>query len=98
MGELVLAAKITHVPSIWLSLQDGKHHGIRRGAERGVARGGPAGARARGGHVCRRRHALAELVRVPRQRQGRPLGIAMPRTSCRHFIQDLPYPIRATRN
>lgn len=33
MGELVLAAKITHVPSIWLSLQDGKHHGIRRPAE-----------------------------------------------------------------
>ena len=33
MGELVLAAKITHVPSIWLSLQDGKHHGIRRSAE-----------------------------------------------------------------
>jgi 3,4-dihydroxyphenylacetate 2,3-dioxygenase len=33
MGELVLAAKITHVPSIWLSLQEGKHHGIRRSAE-----------------------------------------------------------------
>jgi 3,4-dihydroxyphenylacetate 2,3-dioxygenase len=33
MGSLVLAAKITHVPSIWLSLQDGKHHGIRRAAE-----------------------------------------------------------------
>ncbi|RBQ14387.1 3,4-dihydroxyphenylacetate 2,3-dioxygenase [Spongiactinospora rosea] len=33
MGELVLAAKITHVPSIWLSLQPGKHFGIRRPAE-----------------------------------------------------------------
>lgn len=33
MGELVLAAKVTHVPSIWLSLQPGKHHGIRRPAE-----------------------------------------------------------------
>jgi 3,4-dihydroxyphenylacetate 2,3-dioxygenase len=33
MGTLALAAKITHVPSIWLSLQDGKHHGIRRAAE-----------------------------------------------------------------
>ncbi len=33
MGEIVLAAKITHVPSIWLSLQPGKHHGIRKFAE-----------------------------------------------------------------
>ena len=33
MGELVLAAKITHVPSIWLSIQPGKNHGIRRPAE-----------------------------------------------------------------
>ncbi|MFC0866113.1 3,4-dihydroxyphenylacetate 2,3-dioxygenase [Sphaerimonospora cavernae] len=33
MGEIVLAAKITHVPSIWLSIQPGKHYGIRRPAE-----------------------------------------------------------------
>ncbi|WP_066950873.1 3,4-dihydroxyphenylacetate 2,3-dioxygenase [Microtetraspora fusca] len=33
MGEVVLAAKITHVPSIWLSIQPGKHYGIRRPAE-----------------------------------------------------------------
>lgn len=33
MGELVLAAKITHVPSIWLSIQPGKYSGIRRNAE-----------------------------------------------------------------
>jgi len=33
MGEVVLAAKITHVPSIWLSIQPGKHSGIRRNAE-----------------------------------------------------------------
>lgn len=37
MGELVLAAKITHVPSIWLSLQPGRHHGIRKPAEDGLA-------------------------------------------------------------
>ncbi|CRK57839.1 3,4-dihydroxyphenylacetate 2,3-dioxygenase [Alloactinosynnema sp. L-07] len=37
MGELVLAAKITHVPSIWLSIHPGKHHGIRRPAELGLA-------------------------------------------------------------
>ncbi|GGN22814.1 3,4-dihydroxyphenylacetate 2,3-dioxygenase [Streptomyces fuscichromogenes] len=33
MGDIVLASKITHVPSIWLSLQEGRHHGIRRHAE-----------------------------------------------------------------
>ncbi|MGW0484848.1 3,4-dihydroxyphenylacetate 2,3-dioxygenase [Nonomuraea sp. NPDC003214] len=33
MGEIVLAAKITHVPSIWLSIQPGEHFGIRRPAE-----------------------------------------------------------------
>lgn len=33
MGELVMAAKITHVPSIWLSIQPGKHFGIRKPAE-----------------------------------------------------------------
>ncbi|MFJ3802880.1 3,4-dihydroxyphenylacetate 2,3-dioxygenase [Streptomyces sp. NPDC090088] len=37
MGEIVLASKITHVPSIWLSLQEGKHHGIRRPAEQALA-------------------------------------------------------------
>ncbi|HWG98962.1 MAG TPA: 3,4-dihydroxyphenylacetate 2,3-dioxygenase [Pilimelia sp.] len=47
MGELVLAAKITHVPSIWLSMQPGRHHGIRRAAEEGLAEVGRR-ARARG--------------------------------------------------
>ncbi|MFI0423902.1 3,4-dihydroxyphenylacetate 2,3-dioxygenase [Spongiactinospora gelatinilytica] len=37
MGEIVLAAKITHVPSIWLSIQPGKHFGIRRPAELALA-------------------------------------------------------------
>jgi 3,4-dihydroxyphenylacetate 2,3-dioxygenase len=37
MGSVVLAAKITHVPSIWLSIQDGKYHGIRRPAELALA-------------------------------------------------------------
>jgi 3,4-dihydroxyphenylacetate 2,3-dioxygenase len=37
MGSVVLAAKITHVPSIWLSIQDGKYHGIRRSAELALA-------------------------------------------------------------
>jgi 3,4-dihydroxyphenylacetate 2,3-dioxygenase len=33
---LVLAAKITHVPSIWLSEQPGPHHGIRQNAIDGL--------------------------------------------------------------
>ncbi|MGH9303672.1 MAG: 3,4-dihydroxyphenylacetate 2,3-dioxygenase [Acidimicrobiales bacterium] len=37
MGEVVLAAKITHVPSIWLSMQPGKYHGIRKQAEDALA-------------------------------------------------------------
>jgi 3,4-dihydroxyphenylacetate 2,3-dioxygenase len=37
MGDIVLAAKITHVPSIWLSLAEGKHHGVRRAAELALA-------------------------------------------------------------
>ena len=32
MGKLVLAAKITHVPSMYLSEQDGPHHGCRQPA------------------------------------------------------------------
>lgn len=36
MGEIVMAAKITHVPSIWLSVQPGKHYGIRRPAEKAL--------------------------------------------------------------
>jgi 3,4-dihydroxyphenylacetate 2,3-dioxygenase len=47
MGQLVLAAKITHVPSIWLSIQPGKYHGIRRHAELALREVGRR-ARARG--------------------------------------------------
>jgi len=47
MGRLVLAAKITHVPSIWLSEQPGPHHGIRRNAIDGLVELGRR-ARARG--------------------------------------------------
>ena len=32
MGKLALAAKITHVPSMYLSEQDGPHHGCRQAA------------------------------------------------------------------
>lgn len=37
MGSLVMAAKATHVPSIWLSLHVEKHRGIRKQAEDGLA-------------------------------------------------------------
>ena len=47
MGRLVLAAKITHVPSIWLSEQPGPRHGIRRNAIEGLVELGRR-ARARG--------------------------------------------------
>lgn len=47
MGEVVLAAKITHVPSIWLSMQEGQYKGIRASAEAGLREIGNR-ARARG--------------------------------------------------
>lgn len=36
MGEIVLAAKVTHVPTIWLSEQVEKHKGIRQAAIDGL--------------------------------------------------------------
>lgn len=36
MGELVLAAKVTHVPSMFVSEQPGPHHGCRRSAIAGL--------------------------------------------------------------
>jgi len=47
MGRLALAAKITHVPSIWLSEQPGPQHGIRQSAIAGLVELGRR-ARARG--------------------------------------------------
>lgn len=35
MGKLALAAKITHVPSMYLSEQPGKHYGCRASAIEG---------------------------------------------------------------
>jgi 3,4-dihydroxyphenylacetate 2,3-dioxygenase len=47
MGAIVFAAKITHVPSIWLSLQPGRFHGIRQNAVDG-GRNWASAPRARG--------------------------------------------------
>jgi len=38
MGELVLAAKVTHVPSMFISEQPGPHHGCRDAAIEGLRR------------------------------------------------------------
>jgi 3,4-dihydroxyphenylacetate 2,3-dioxygenase len=38
MGEIVLAAKITHVPSMFISEEDGPHKGCRKAAIEGLAR------------------------------------------------------------
>lgn len=38
MGEIVLAAKITHVPSMFISQRPGKHHGCRQHAIDGLKR------------------------------------------------------------
>lgn len=38
MGKLVLAAKITHVPTIWMSHTIEKHHGLRTSALEGYAK------------------------------------------------------------
>jgi 3,4-dihydroxyphenylacetate 2,3-dioxygenase len=42
MGELVLAAKVTHVPSMFISEQPGKHHGCRTAAIDGLKKIGDA--------------------------------------------------------
>ena len=36
MGQVVLAAKVTHVPSMFISQRPGKHHGCRQGAIDGL--------------------------------------------------------------
>ena len=35
MGKLALAAKVTHVPSMYLSEMPGRHHGCREAAIQG---------------------------------------------------------------
>jgi 3,4-dihydroxyphenylacetate 2,3-dioxygenase len=90
MGELVLAAKITHVPSIWLSLQEGKHHGIRRAAELALRELGRR-ARARGvdTFVIADTHWLNSSgfhLNAKSRHEGSYASHELP-----HFIRDLPY-------
>src|SRR5690349_16672225 len=90
MGELVLAAKITHVPSIWLSLQNGKHHGIRRGAESALRElGRRAHDRGVDTFVIADTHWLNSSgfhLNAKAVHSGAYASHELP-----HFIQDLPY-------
>lgn len=90
MGELVLAAKITHVPSIWLSLQEGKHHGIRRNAELGLRElGRRAHERGVDTFVIADTHWLNSSgfhVNAKAVHDGTYASHELP-----HFIRDLPY-------
>lgn len=90
MGELVLAAKITHVPSIWLSLQEGKHHGIRRSAELALRElGRRAHERGVGTFVVADTHWLNSSgfhLNAKARHEGSYASHELP-----HFIRDLPY-------
>jgi 3,4-dihydroxyphenylacetate 2,3-dioxygenase len=90
MGELVLATKITHVPSIWLSLQDGKHHGIRRPAEEALREvGRRAHERGVDTFVIADTHWLNSSgfhVNAKATHEGSYASHELP-----HFIRDLPY-------
>ncbi|GAA3853154.1 3,4-dihydroxyphenylacetate 2,3-dioxygenase [Saccharothrix violaceirubra] len=90
MGEVVLAAKITHVPSIWLSIQPGKNYGIRRPAELGLAEIGRR-ARERGADtfVVADSHWMNSMgfhVNGKARHQGSYASHELP-----HFISDLEY-------
>ena len=69
MGELVLAAKITHVPSLMLSEQLEPLKGTRDGPINSLKLIGQAGARARRRHLRGVRHPLDFEFRLPHQRQ-----------------------------
>ena len=90
MGQLALAAKITHVPSIWLSLQEGKHHGIRRSAEVALRElGRRAHERGVETFVIADTHWLNSSgfhLNAKAQHQGSYASHELP-----HFIRDLPY-------
>jgi 3,4-dihydroxyphenylacetate 2,3-dioxygenase len=90
MGRLVLAAKITHVPSIWLSEQPGPLHGIRRNAIDGLVELGRR-ARARGVETfvvldVHWQVTIGFHVNAKERHQGAYTSHEVP-----HFIDDLRY-------
>lgn len=90
MGRLVLAAKITHVPSIWISEQPGPQHGIRRNAIDGLVELGRR-ARARGVETfvvldVHWQVTIGFHVNARERHHGSYTSHEVP-----HFIQDLAY-------
>ncbi|GII66885.1 3,4-dihydroxyphenylacetate 2,3-dioxygenase [Sphaerisporangium krabiense] len=90
MGELVMAAKITHVPSIWLSIQPGKHFGIRRPAELALTEVGER-ARERGADTfliadTHWMNSIGFHLNGKARHQGSYVSHELP-----HFIHDLEY-------
>ena len=67
MGTLALAAKITHVPSMYLSELPGPHHGCRQARHRRPRRDRPPLPSAGRGHDRRVRRALARQRRLSHQ-------------------------------
>ena len=67
MGKLALAAKITHVPSMYLSELPGPHQGCRAGGDRRPQGDRPPLPRARRRHHRGVRRALAGQQRLPHQ-------------------------------
>lgn len=90
MGEVVLAAKITHVPSIWLSMQEGEYFGIRKGAEKALTEiGNRARARETDLFVICDTHWLNSMgfhINGRAQHEGSYASHELP-----HFIHDLEY-------
>jgi 3,4-dihydroxyphenylacetate 2,3-dioxygenase len=90
MGRLVLAAKITHVPSIWISERPGPQHGIRRNAIDGLVELGRR-ARARGVETfvvldVHWQVTIGFHVNAKERHRGSYTSHEVP-----HFIQDLAY-------
>jgi 3,4-dihydroxyphenylacetate 2,3-dioxygenase len=90
MGELLLAAKVTHVPSMFISEQPGPHHGCRDAAIAGLKRIGD---------LCRKSDidtiVIADthwLVNAGYHINANPLmeGI-FTSTEFPHFLSDMPY-------
>ena len=90
MGEVVLAAKVTHVPSMFISEQPGPHHGCRKEAIRGLREIG---------NLCRERrvdtiviadtHWLVNAgyhINANREMEGVFTSTEFP-----HFLRDLSY-------
>lgn len=90
MGEIVLAAKVTHVPSMFISEQPGPHHGCRDAAIQGLKRIGD---------LCRERGVdtivIADthwLVNAGYHINAKPdMSGILTSTEFPHFIRNMPF-------